>query len=34
MLLGISAVGGDLEWGPGGAARITLAIGDMALSGS
>jgi PmbA protein len=34
MLLGISHVGGDLEWGPGSAARITLAIDDVSLAGS
>lgn len=34
MLLGISHVGGDLEWGPGGAAKVTLAIGDVSLAGS
>jgi hypothetical protein len=28
------AVGGDLEWLPGGAAGMTLAIGDVQLSGS
>ncbi len=34
MLLDLVAVGGDLEWLPGGAAGLTVAIGDVQLSGS
>jgi PmbA protein len=34
MLLDIVAVGGDLEWLPGGAAGLTIVIGDVQLSGS
>jgi PmbA protein len=34
MLGDIVAVGGDREWLPGGAAGVTLAIGDVTLSGS
>jgi len=34
MLLDLVAVGGDLEWLPGGAAGVTLVIGDVQLSGS
>ncbi|MGH9226565.1 MAG: TldD/PmbA family protein [Acidimicrobiales bacterium] len=34
MMNEIVAVGGDLEWLPGGAAGLTLAIGDVTLSGS
>ena len=34
MLRDVVAVGGDLEWLPGGAAGMTLAIGDVTLSGS
>jgi PmbA protein len=34
MLLDLVAIGGDLEWLPGGAAGITLVIGDVQLSGS
>lgn len=34
MLAEVLAVGGDLEWGPGVAAGVTLAIGDVSLSGS
>jgi PmbA protein len=34
MLLDIVAVGGDLEWLPGGDAGVSLAIGDVSLSGS
>jgi PmbA protein len=34
MLLDLVAVGGDLEWLPGGAAGLTLVIGDVQLSGS
>jgi len=34
MLLDLLAVGGDREWLPGGAAGMTLVIGDMTLSGS
>ena len=34
MLLDIVAVGGDVEWQPGGTAAVTLVIADMALSGA
>ena len=34
MLLDLAAVGGDREWLPGGAAGLTLVIGDVQLSGS
>lgn len=34
MLLDLVAVGGDIEWLPGGAAGMTLVIGDVQLSGS
>lgn len=34
MLLDLVAVGGDLEWLPGGAAGMTLVIGDVQLSGN
>ncbi len=34
MLGDLVAVGGDLEWLPGGAAGLTLVIGDIQLSGS
>jgi len=34
MLLDLVAVGADLEWLPGGAAGMTLVIGDVQLSGS
>lgn len=34
MLLDLVAVGSDLEWLPGGAAGMTLVIGDVQLSGS
>lgn len=34
MLLDLIAVGGDREWLPGGAAGLTLVIGDIQLSGS
>lgn len=34
MLLDLVAVGGDREWLPGGAAGMTLVIGDVQLSGS
>ncbi len=34
MLLDLVAVGSDLEWLPGGAAGLTLVIGDVQLSGS
>ena len=34
MLLDLVAIGGDLEWLPGGAAGMTLVIGDVQLSGS
>jgi PmbA protein len=34
MLGDVAAVGSDREWLPGGAAGVTLAIGDVTLSGS
>ncbi len=34
LLLGIEAVGDDLEWRPGGTAAATLVIGDVAMSGA
>lgn len=34
MLHDVSAVGSDLEWLPGGAAGVTVVIGDVSLSGS
>ena len=34
MLLEVLAVGGDLEWLPGAAAGVTLAIAEMSMSGS
>jgi len=34
MLLDLIAIGGDREWLPGGAAGMTLVIGDVQLSGS
>ncbi|MGH9190586.1 MAG: TldD/PmbA family protein [Acidimicrobiales bacterium] len=34
MLLDVAAVGGDVEWLPGGAAGVTLVVADMTLSGS
>ena len=34
MLLDIVAVGADLEWLPGGDAGLSVAIADVALSGS
>jgi PmbA protein len=34
MLCDIIAIGSDREWLPGGAAGVTLAIGDVTLSGS
>lgn len=34
MLREVVAVGGDLEWGPGVAAGVTLAIADVSLSGA
>jgi PmbA protein len=34
MLLDVVAVGGDLEWQPGGTGSVSLAIGDVSLSGS
>jgi PmbA protein len=34
MLKDVTAVGSDLEWLPGGAAGVTLVIGDVSLSGS
>jgi PmbA protein len=33
MLLGISAVGADVEWLPGGMAVPTIVVGEMALGG-
>ena len=34
MLKDVAAVGSDLEWLPGGAAGVTVVIGDVSLSGS
>jgi len=34
LLLGIEAVGADLEWLPGGTGSVTLVIGDVSLSGT
>lgn len=34
MLTGITAVGADLEWLPGGSAAATIVIGEMSLGGS
>ena len=34
MLQDVTAVGADLEWLPGGAAGVTLVIGDVSLSGT
>ena len=34
LLLGIEAVGADLEWLPSGTGSVTLVIGDVALSGA
>ncbi len=34
LLTGISAVGADLEWQPGGTGAVTLVIGDVTLSGN
>jgi PmbA protein len=34
MLQDVTAVGSDLEWLPGGAAGVTVVIGDVSLSGS
>lgn len=34
MLLDVTEVGSDLEWLPGSAAGVTLAIGDMSMSGA
>ncbi|MGH9074448.1 MAG: metallopeptidase TldD-related protein, partial [Acidimicrobiales bacterium] len=34
MLRDVVEVGGDLEWGPGVAAGLTLAIADVSLSGA
>jgi PmbA protein len=34
MLLGITAVGADIEWLPGGDAASTIVIGEMSLSGN
>jgi PmbA protein len=33
MLLGVDVIGNDLEWLPAQAAGVTLAIGEMSLSG-
>jgi hypothetical protein len=34
MLQHVSFIGGDLEWLPGSAAGVTLAIDDMSMSGA
>lgn len=34
MLLAIEAVGGDLEWQPGGTGSATIVVGEMSLGGS
>lgn len=34
LLLDVVAIGSDLEWLPGSAAGVTLAVGDMSMSGS
>ena len=34
MLLDVAEVGGDLTWLPGGAAGVTLLLGEMTLSGA
>jgi PmbA protein len=34
MLLDVAAVGGDVEWLPGGSAGVTLVVGDVTLSGT
>ncbi|MGH9165208.1 MAG: metallopeptidase TldD-related protein, partial [Acidimicrobiales bacterium] len=34
MLAGVVAVGDDIEWLPGSAAGVTLAIGEMSLGGA
>ena len=34
LLLGIEAVGADLEWLPGGTGAVSLVIGDVALGGT
>ncbi|HVN51843.1 MAG TPA: metallopeptidase TldD-related protein, partial [Acidimicrobiales bacterium] len=34
MLLGIEAVGADLEWLPSGTGSVSLVIGDIAIGGS
>ena len=34
MLLDVIAIGSDLEWLPGGAAGVTVVIGDVSMSGS
>jgi len=34
MLLGVTAIGADIEWLPGSAAGVTLAIADMSVSGT
>ena len=33
LLLGIAAVGNDLEWRPGGTTAATLVIADVSMSG-
>jgi hypothetical protein len=33
MLLGVDVIGNDLEWLPAQAAGVTLAFGEMSLSG-
>ncbi len=34
LLLGITAIGNDLEWRPGGTTAATMVIGDVSMSGS
>lgn len=34
MLLGLGIVGADLEWIPGGSGMVSLAVDDIALSGT
>jgi len=34
MLQHVSLIGGDLEWLPGSAAGLTLAVDDMSMSGA
>jgi PmbA protein len=34
MLLDVVALGADLEWQPGGTGAVSVAIGDVSLSGS